>query len=278
MLFAVDVGNSHTVSGLFRHDRLVAHWRLKSDRDRTADELAIRYHALFQMAGIDAGAITGFIVSSVVPTLETCWLDYADKYLGSRLTGPPLRVNHTTATGITVATDNPAEVGADRIVNAVAAWDILRQALIVIDFGTAITFDCVNEQRRYVGGTIHPGIGISLDALAGRTAKLPRVDINATPKQVIGTSTVSAIRSGMLYGFGGLVDRMVEILARELAPEQDRVPTVATGGMAHLVAPFAAAIDRIEPDLTLNGLRLIHAMNRNRQHDVHASAPCHQSS
>ncbi len=277
MLLAVDVGNSHTVSGVFREDRLVAHWRLKSDQDRTADELAIRYHALFQMAGIDTAAITGFIVSSVVPTLETSWLGYADKYLGSRLATPPLRVDHSTATGLTVATDNPAEVGADRIVNAVAAWAILRQALIVIDFGTAITFDCVNARREYVGGTIHPGIGISLDALAGRTAKLPRVDINATPKQVIGTSTVSAIRSGMLYGFGGLVDRMVEILARELAPEQDRVPTVATGGMAHLVAPFAAAIDRIEPDLTLNGLRLIHAMNRNRQHDLHACAPCHQS-
>ncbi|MFP7755727.1 type III pantothenate kinase [Thermodesulfobacteriota bacterium B35] len=262
MLLAVDVGNSHTVSGLFSDDnRLVAHWRLKSDRDRTADELAVRYHALFQMAGLDAEAITGFIVSSVVPTLETSWLEYADKYLGKRLHAPPMRVNHTTPTGITVATDNPAEVGADRIVNAVAAWDILEQALIVIDFGTAITFDCVNSDKEYVGGTIHPGIGISLDALAGRTAKLPRVDISTTPKQVIGTSTVAAIRSGMLYGFGGLVDRMVEILARELAPDQDRVPTVATGGMAHLVAPFAAAIDRIEPDLTLHGLRLIQAMS-----------------
>ncbi len=262
MLLAVDVGNSHTVSGLFRDGRLVVHWRLKSDRDRTADELAIRYHALFQMAGIDDDAITGFIISSVVPTLETSWLGYADKYLGDQLASPPIRVDHRTITGITVATDNPAEVGADRIVNAVAAWHILQQALIVIDFGTAITFDCVDGRKRYLGGTIHPGISISLDALAGRTAKLPRIDINTTPKQVIGTSTVSAIRSGMLYGFGGLVDRMVEILARELAPDRERVPTVATGGMAHLVAPFTAAIDRIEPDLTLNGLRLIHAMNQ----------------
>ncbi len=262
MLLAVDVGNSHTVSGVFRDKRLIARWRLKSDQDRTADELAIRYHALFQLAGIDTASITGFIVSSVVPTLETSWLDYAAKYLGDRLHAPPMRVDHTTATGITVATDNPAEVGADRIVNAVAAWEILQQALIVIDFGTAITFDCVDDRRRYLGGTIHPGIGISLDALAGRTAKLPRVDIGASPKQVIGTSTVTAIRSGMLYGFGGLVDRMVEVLGRELAPDRDRVPTVATGGMAHLVAPFAAAIDRIEPDLTLNGLRLIHATNR----------------
>ncbi len=262
MLLAVDVGNSHTVSGLFSGDRLIAHWRLKSDRDRTADELAIRYHALFQMAAIDTGAITGFILSSVVPTLETSWLQYADKYLADRLATPPLRVDHTTATGITVATENPTEVGADRIVNAAAAWHMLRQPLIVIDFGTAITFDCVNGQGHYLGGTIHPGIGISLDALASRTAKLPRVDIDQPPSQVMGANTVAAIRAGILYGFGGLVDRMVDLLARELVPESKQAPTVATGGMARLVAPYATAIDRIEPDLTLNGLRLIHTMNR----------------
>ncbi len=262
MLLTVDVGNSHTVSGVFQGDQLLAHWRLKSDQDRTADELAIRYQALFQMAGLKPKNISGCIVSSVVPTLETAWLSYADKYYGRQMESPPLAVSHATDTGITVCTDNPAEVGADRIVNAVAAWEIYRDSLIVIDFGTAITFDCVNDQRQYLGGTIHPGIGISLDALAARTAKLPRVDIDTEPVQKIGTTTVSAIHAGMLYGFGGLVDRMVDLLGHELAPEKARVKTVATGGMAHLVEPYTRTIDLIDPLLTLEGLRLIHEKNR----------------
>lgn len=259
MLLTVDVGNSHTVAGVFKGNKLVAHWRLKSDRDRTADELAIRYFSLFQMAGIDAMQITGFILSSVVPTLETAWLNYADKYLGDQLQCPSLSVSHRADTGIIVKTKNPAEVGADRIVNSVAAYEMYRDNLIVIDFGTAITFDCVTEKREYIGGTIHPGIGISLDALAGRTAKLPRVDIDTRPETIIGNTTVTAIHSGMLYGFGGLVDRMVDILGRELAPEQERVKTVATGGMAQLIEPFTRTIDAINPLLTLEGLRLIHA-------------------
>ena len=261
MLLAVDVGNSHTVSGVFQGNQLLAHWRLKSDRDRTADELAIRYHSLFQMAGLKTRHISGFIVSSVVPTLETVWLSYAEKYHGRQIQCKPIAVSHLTDTGITVAVENPAEVGADRIVNAVAAWETYHDNLIVIDFGTAITFDCVNDRRQYIGGTIHPGIGISLDALASRTAKLPRVDIDTEPTEKIGRTTVTAIHSGMLYGFGGLVDRMVDILAHELAPDQARVKTVATGGMAHLIEPFTRTIDSINPILTLEGLRLIHEKN-----------------
>ncbi|HHD63322.1 MAG TPA: type III pantothenate kinase [Desulfobulbaceae bacterium] len=261
MLLTVDVGNSHTVSGVYRGDQLLAHWRLKSDRDRTADELAIRYHSLFQMAGISGGRITGFILSSVVPTLETAWLNYADKYLRGRLQGRPLSVSHRADTGIIVKIKNPAEVGADRIVNSVAAYEMYHDNLIVIDFGTAITFDCVTDRREYIGGTIHPGIGISLDALASRTAKLPRVDIDTGPETIIGKTTVTAIHSGILYGFGGLVDRMVDILGRELAPDQKQVKTVATGGMAHLIEPFTRTIDAIDPLLTLEGLRLIHARN-----------------
>lgn len=261
MLLTVDVGNSHTVSGVFQGDRLVANWRLKSDRDRTADELAIRYHSLFQMAGLDAGKISGFIVSSVVPTLETVWLEFAGKYYANQLQCHPIAVSHLTDTGIVVATENPVEVGADRIVNAVAAWETYKDNLIVIDFGTAITFDCVNSKREYLGGTIHPGIGISLDALAGRTAKLPRVDIETKPQKVMGNTTVSAIHSGMLYGFGGLVDRMVDLLSKELIADDSSVRTVATGGMAHLVEPFTRTINRIDPLLTLEGLRLIHERN-----------------
>lgn len=258
MLLAVDVGNSHTVSGVFDGHQLLADWRLKSDRDRTADELAIRYHSLFQMAGFSSDQITGFIVSSVVPTLETAWLNYADKYFRKGLPGKPIAVSHLTRTGIRVAMENPSEVGADRIVNVVAAWEMFKQRLIVIDFGTAITFDCVSDHGEYLGGTIHPGIGISLDALANRTAKLPRVDIDTEPKEIIGRTTISAIHSGMLYGFGGLVDRMVDVLSRELAPDQKRVKTVATGGMAHLIKPYSTEIDIINPLLTLEGLRIIY--------------------
>jgi type III pantothenate kinase len=260
MLLTVDVGNSHTVSGVFAGSTLVHQWRLKSDRDRTADELAIRYHALFQMQNIDREKIDGFIVGSVVPTLETSWLRFAEQYLTGRTT-PAMAVSHRTDSGIVVKTENPAEVGADRIVNAVAAWQRYKTALLVIDFGTAITFDCVSSRGEYLGGTIHPGIGISLDALAGRTAKLPRIDIDARPDAVIGTTTITAIRSGILHGFGGLVDRMVELLRAELAPGNAPFHVIATGGMAGLIAPYSSALGDIDPLLTLTGLRLIHERN-----------------
>ncbi len=261
MLLAVDVGNSHTVSGVFSDDRMVAEWRLKSDRDRTGDELAIRYHALFQMAGIDPQQISGFVLSCVVPTLETAWLSYSDRYLARQLTSRPIPVSHKTNTGITISTENPGEVGADRIVNSVAAWERFKQNLIVVDFGTAITFDCVNSNREYLGGTILPGIGISLDALAGRTAKLPRVDLDKTPQASIGRNSVDAIRSGLLIGFGGMVDRMTEKLAKEINPDAESVKVIGTGGMAQIIAPFSNHLDIIDPLLTLRGLKIIYEMN-----------------
>ena len=263
MLLTVDVGNSHTVSGVFDGRTLVHQWRLKTDRDRTADELAIRYYSLFQMEGIDKNEIAGFIVGSVVPTLETSWIRFAEKFLGN-CTLPPMAVSYQTNTGITVLTQNPAEVGADRIVNAVAAWNRYKTALLVIDFGTAITFDCVSNRGEYLGGTIHPGIGISLDALAGRTAKLPRIDITSTPGSVIGNTTVTAIRSGMLHGFGGLIDRMATLLRSEMTADNDPFNIIATGGMARIIAPYSKVLDTIDPLLTLTGLRLIH--ERNREH------------
>ncbi|GAB4341765.1 MAG: type III pantothenate kinase [Desulfobulbaceae bacterium] len=265
MLLAVDVGNSHTVSGVFAGSRLVAEWRLKSDRDRTGDELAIRYHSLFQMADIDPAAITGFIVASVVPTLETAWMSYADRYLAGQLRTAPLAVNHLTATGLTIATENPAEVGADRIVNAVAACSRFNPPLIVVDFGTAVTFDCVNEKKEYLGGAILPGISISLDALAGRTAKLPRVNIDRAPEHAIGRNTAEAIRSGILLGFGGMIDRMVDRLGEELGKTGKEVTIVATGGMAHVIAPYSRYLHIIDPMLTLNGLRILHEMNRGHE-------------
>ncbi len=259
MLFTVDVGNSHTVSGLFKNGALLREWRVKSERDRTADELAIRYNLLFTMAGLNHKDVTGFIISSVVPTLENSWLEYAKRY--HDLDYPPISVSHLTRTPINIKIENPAEIGADRIVNAVAAYTQIKDDLIVIDFGTAITFDCVSKERDYMGGTIHPGIGISLDALAGRTAKLPRIEIDTSPKEKIGRTTASAIHSGMLYGFGGLVDRMVSVLSKEISPGQKRVATIATGGMAELITPFTSTIDKVDPYLTLKGLELIHARN-----------------
>ena len=261
MLLTVDVGNSHTVSGVFYGQNLLHQWRLKSDRDKTADELAIRYHSLFQMDGIDKEDITAFIVSSVVPTLETSWLNFAEKYLTGCI-APPMAVSHKTDTGIIIRTESPAEVGADRIVNAVAAWDYFKTALVAIDFGTAITFDCVSRKGEYLGGTIHPGIGISLDALAGKTAKLPRIDLNRKPVPVIGTNTVDAISSGMLHGFGGMIDRMTSLLLKEMQQQEDEeINIIATGGMAEMIAPYCSSITIIDPLLTLTGLRLIHELS-----------------
>lgn len=261
MLLAVDVGNTHTVSGVFDGEKITAEWCLKSDRDRTGDELAIRYHSLFQMAGIDMMKITGFVLSSVVPTLETAWLRFAERYLISTLQRPPLSINHTTRTGITIMTDNPSEIGADRIVNSVAAWERFQHSLIVIDFGTAITFDCVNERREYLGGAIMPGIGISLDALAGRTAKLPRVDIDKPARQAIGKNSIDAIRSGLMIGFGGMVDRMVERITDELEPATKKVDIIGTGGMARFISPYSNYLDTIDPLLTLRGLQIIYELN-----------------
>jgi type III pantothenate kinase len=262
MLLAVDVGNSHTVSGVFSGDKLVTEWRLKSDRDRTGDELAIRYHSLFQIAGVDPETITGFIVSSVVPTLETAWMSYVDRYLSGQLLSPPICVNQSTQTDLVIATDNPSEVGADRIVNSIAACSRFEPPLIVIDFGTAITFDCINKNNEYLGGTILPGIGISLDALSSRTAKLPRVDIEQPPLKAIGSNSVEAIRSGVLIGFGGMIDRMIERLTKELDNEGQKVSIIATGGMAHLIAPYSDYLHIIDPLLTLKGLKIIFDNNK----------------
>lgn len=260
MLFAVDVGNSHTVAGLFASADLIYHWQLKSDQDRTADELAIRYHGLFQMDAIDRHRITGFILASVVPALTGQWLAFAEKYLPG-LTSTPLCVDHTTDTGIEVATANPTEVGPDRLVNAAAAWARFSQSCLVIDFGTAITFDCIDDKKRYLGGTIVPGIGISLDALASRTARLPRITLEQHQSQVIGKTTESAIRAGMLYGFGGLTDHLIKLLTKELASNICQIPTIATGGMAAIIAPYAHRIDQVDPWLTLKGLHLIYRRN-----------------
>ncbi|WP_420208886.1 type III pantothenate kinase [Candidatus Electronema sp. JC] len=262
MLLAVNVGNSHTVTGVFYDQALIHQWQLKSDAGKTADELAIRYHSLFQIDGIQKEDITAFAVSSVVPALESSWLLFASKYLTSCVS-PPLAVSHRTDTGLSILTANPAELGADRIANAVAAWESFGAAAIVVDLGTAITFDCVSNKAEHLGGAICPGIGIALDALAERTAKLPRVELNGRPEAVIGGCTVDAIRSGVLHGSGGMIDRMAELLGKEMrergaAGPEEKINVIATGGMAELITPYSAAVEFVDPMLTLTGLRLIH--------------------
>lgn len=254
MLLVIDVGNSHTVSGLYDNEQLVCQWRLKTDRRKTADELAARFHSLLGMRGLVFNDISAVALASVVPTQQHAWVKFAEQ------AGWPLMVvGPGTRTGVKILIDNPAEVGADRLVNAVAALDRFHQALIVVDFGTAITFDCVSGNREYLGGAIVPGIAISLDALSMRTAKLPRVDISAPPPHSIGGNTVDAIKSGILNGYASLVDGMISKLSKDFGETEPEV--IATGGMAEIIAPYTEKIKIIDPVLTLNGLRLIYEQN-----------------
>lgn len=252
MLLAIDIGNSHTVLGVFQDEQILHHWRIRTNRQHTTDEIAVTLHSLFAMAHCPPEGLTGIIIASVVPQLNDNWLTFS-----RTLVAEPILVNHETPTGIRIMIDTPAEVGADRIVNAVAGYHRYHQALIIVDFGTAITFDCVSAHGEYLGGAIAPGMGIAIEALGSRTARLPRVDINVPPPPVIGTNTVAAIQSGILYGYGGLVEGLLDRLKERFAPQHPKV--IATGGMAQLIAPYAPSLSTIEPLLTLEGLRLIHA-------------------
>lgn len=260
MFLVVDVGNSHTVTGMYEKGVLIGQWRLKSDAKSTVDELAIRYHTLFTMVGIQKEKITGIIIASVVPTLETAWLSCCRKHFSTYLEDDIIVVSvDRLADLIQVKLDNPQEVGADRLVNSIAAWDTAQCKQVVIDFGTAITFDCITEKCEYLGGTILPGIAISLEALANRTAKLPHIDVSEAPAHIIGKSTVQAMKSGILYGYGAMIDGLVQGIKKEMVESFDEpFRVVATGGMSGLIAPFATAIDVIDPLLTLNGLAIIY--------------------
>jgi len=260
MLFVIDVGNSHTVTGLYDGDQLIGRWRLKSDRKRTDDELAIRYHSLFAMEGIDTGNISGVVLASVVPTLESAWISCCKKHFFSHLAEPILAISDTNVNDmITISLPNPTEVGADRLVNAIAAFERHQCNLVVVDFGTAITFDCVNAQNEYLGGAILPGVAISLEALSTRTAKLPHIDVSAPAGNVIGKNTVEAMQSGILYGYGAMLDGMIAGIRKEMAQSEEQdFKVIATGGMARLISPYSTSIDYVDPLLTLDGLRIIY--------------------
>ena len=254
MLLVVDVGNTQTHFGTYEGGELVEHWRFATVRDSTADEIGAALRNLVELRGVDLEQIDSSIVSSTVPQLGPQWLEMTERYLGHEM----LVVGPGFKTGMPLRYDNPREIGADRLVNAVAAYERTQGACIVVDFGTAITYDPVSADGEYLGGIISPGVEISVEALASRAAKMPKVDLEP-PRALIGKSTIEAIRSGVIYGFAAMVDGIVGRLLEEMGEE---TATIATGGLAHHIVPFTERIDEIDDLLTLEGLRILFERNQ----------------
>jgi type III pantothenate kinase len=254
VLLVVDVGNTQTHLGAFDGERLVHDWRFATVRESTADELGSRLRNLLALRDLDLDDLDASILSSTVPQLRPEWTAMTERYLGHVMpvVGPGVR------TGMPIRMDNPREVGADRLVNAVAAYERVGGRCVIVDFGTAITYDCVGAAGDYIGGIIGPGVEISMEALTSRAAAIPRIDLTP-PRALIGKSTVEAIRSGVIYGFAAQVDG---ILARLRAELGDDTAAIATGGLAGAIVPFCDLIDEVDPLLTLTGLRIIFERNQ----------------
>ena len=263
MLLVLDVGNTNTVLGVFAHNtpeqvaphgRLIAHWRVTTIKTQTVDEYGVLFRNLFAMHGLEVGSVKGTVISSVVPPLDSTLREVCERYFHSR----PLFIEPGVKTGMPVHYDNPAEVGADRVVNSVAAYEKYGGPCIVVDFGTATTFDVVSAKGEYLGGVITPGIGISADALFEHTARLPRVDIRK-PARVLATNTVGSVQSGLYYGYLGLIDGILE---RLIAEQGTPKTVVATGGLAALMGGGSRYIREVDDLLTLDGLRIIYERNQ----------------
>lgn len=253
MLLAIDIGNTNIVIGLYKGKELQCHWRVASDRQKTADEYGLILRQLCHYQGVDLEAIKAVVMASVVPTLtQTLTMMLKDQF-NCRL----LVIGPGVKTGMPIRFDNPREVGADRIVNGVAVYELYGGPAIVVDFGTATTYDAISASGEYLGGAIAPGIGIATDALFARAAKLPRVEL-IRPPRVIGKNTVACMQAGIMYGFIGQVEGIVKRMQAEMG---GRAVVVATGGLAGLIAPEVSCIDKVDPLLTLEGLRIVYERN-----------------
>ena len=270
----MDVGNSNIVIGLYRSNagdgsqprygsEVAAEWRITTPRARTTDEFGVTLRSLFDLSGIAIGEVTGIAISSVVPPMESTLRAVCERYFKVK----PLFIEPGVKTGLPILTDNPAEVGADRIVNCVAAYERFKSACIVVDMGTATTFDVVSSRGEFLGGAIAPGLGISAEALFSRAARLPRIDVRK-PAKVIGTGTVDNIQIGLYYGYIGLVDGILERMLGQLAAEPGApagdfsgIRTIATGGLAKLIAEGSKYIGEVDDSLTLIGLRILYERN-----------------
>lgn len=260
MLLALDIGNTNIVAGVFDGAKLLVQWRIATQRDRTADEMAVFLSTSFQLGGLAMDQIDGVAIASVVPSLTPQAAQLARRYFNCE----PLILGPQTDTGLTNAYDNPADVGADRLVNALAAWTKFGSAAVIVDFGTATTVDAVSSRGHYLGGAIAPGLQISIDALFKAAARLTRVELTAPPS-ALGRNPTHSLRSGIVFGYAGMVKELVlrctaEVRAQE--PPDAPIAIIATGGLAELIGPQVPAIAHIEPQLTLEGLRLLWERHR----------------
>lgn len=250
MLLVIDIGNTNTSLGIYRDENLIAHWRLTTVRERTADEIGVLSRQMLDLSDIDYRRISAVIIASVVPPLNFAFQKMSESYFGHKA----IFVDNTLDFGLKIKYNPPSDVGADRIVDAVAAIEKYGVPCIVVDFGTATTFDAINSRGEYLGGVIAPGITISSDALFQRAAKLPRVEIKR-PEKVIGSTTVGSIQSGLYYGYAGLVDGILRRMLEELG---EKTKVIATGGLAPLISQASELIETVDDTLTLEGLRLIY--------------------